>query len=582
MPLIMDIKNPAIKERHWKQVKYEVRGNFDENSPAFTLEKVFELGLNQHAEFISDLASNAVKELKIEEQLNEISYTWEEDPKTDLILQEKKGYYIVKTAENIYGVIEEHVVKLSNHKSSAFYVHFCDQIDMWEFNLAKISETLEMLVMVQSKWGYLESIFTSQQDIMRQLANEHSIFQRINQSFKTEMERVHKERNALRALTHRGFLDLLTELNFKLEGIQKNLNQYLETKRSSFPRFYFLSNDDLLEIIGQAKDPRPFQKHIKKVFEGVHSLEIPEPAGRAKNYSITALKSNDGEVVRLTQEVSQSKVEDWFNELLKAMVESMKKLFHKTLTGQKVKVENRDRLIKYISENLGQILITVGQVQWTHDIHNALNQVETTNNPAKLKSVKSAYKRRVESFIEYVKSPTLKRLDREKLIAMITIEEHNREIAEQLFKKEVSSNKHFDWKQQLRFRRDETESNNTDSAIIKVDQTDFEFDYGYEYQGNNGRLVVTPLTDRAYMTMTTAHKMCRGAAPQGPAGTGKTETVKDLGKNLAYFVVVQNCSDQLDYIALGKMFCGLARSGAWGCFDEFNRIELEVLSVVAQ
>lgn len=159
---------------------------------------------------------------------------------------------------------------------------------------------------------------------------------------------------------------------------------------------------------------------------------------------------------------------------------------------------------------------------------------------------------------------------------LIILDVHARDIVDLFVRDSVMVAKHFAWESQLRFYWEKEPDD------IQIRQCTGSFFYCYEYQGLNGRLVITPLTDRCVMTLTTALTFYLGGSPAGPAGTGKTETVKDLAKGLALRCVVTNCGETLDSLAMSIIFSGLIQTGFWGCFDEFNRINVEVLSVVSE
>lgn len=147
---------------------------------------------------------------------------------------------------------------------------------------------------------------------------------------------------------------------------------------------------------------------------------------------------------------------------------------------------------------------------------------------------------------------------------------HNVDVVDQLTKDQIinaSQNPNdWMWYKQLKYHIDQR------TQISKVGMCDAFFDYTYEYQGNAPKLVHTPLTDKCYLTLVLGMKMGYGGNPYGPAGTGKTESVKALGQAFGRQVLVFNCDEGLDYKAMGRIFIGLVKCGAWGCFDEFNRL----------
>jgi dynein heavy chain 1 len=157
--------------------------------------------------------------------------------------------------------------------------------------------------------------------------------------------------------------------------------------------------------------------------------------------------------------------------------------------------------------------------------------------------------------------------------------------------------KGFTWLYQMRFYLDRAAENLLERLAIKV--ADASFPYGWEYLGVPDRLVQTPLTDQFYLTSPrpwitnlVGHRSALGERVRPSyifcsnitscSILGKTESVKALGVQLGRFVLVFCCDETFDFQAMGRILVGLCQVGAWGCLDEFNRLEERILSAVSQ
>ncbi|XP_068440309.1 dynein axonemal heavy chain 2 [Clinocottus analis] len=563
IPLIADLRNPAMRDRHWEQLSEELKCSFDHTSPDCTLEKIISLNLDEYTDKICEISGAASKELFIEKGLEDITKTWEE---TKLDLVAYKSNYRLRGTEEVFQSLEDNMSILSTMKASRFVKAFEIEVDSWERRLSLVLEVIEMILIVQRQWIYLENIFQGK-DIREQLPRECKEFEDFSSSWKIVMNQLHKDSNALKGTHHPGLPEELSLMTVKLEEIQKALDMYLETKRQLFPRFYFLSNDDVLEILGQSQNPKAIQPHLKKCFDNIRSLSIKQGTIQ----QATGMFSADGEYISFSSPVELNKpVEVWLCNVEKTMRFKLMNILKECVEGPKKKP---GQLEEWVKEWPGQILIIASQVQWTTDVTKALSSSKERADKSSLKSIRKKQVFKLQSYSEIIRGD-LSKILRLKIVSLVTGEVHARDVIDKLIKARCNDVNAFEWLCQLRLYWEMRE------CIIR--QTNTHFKYRYEYLGNSGRLVITPLTDRCYMTLTTALHLHRGGSPKGPAGTGKTETVKDLGKALGMYVIVVNCSEGLDYKSMGRMYSGLAQTGAWGCFDEFNRINIEVLSVVAQ
>ncbi|XP_078609718.1 dynein beta chain, ciliary-like isoform X2 [Branchiostoma floridae x Branchiostoma japonicum] len=562
-----ELQNPAIRERHWQQLMQATKVKFIMDDTT-TLADLLALNLHNFEDTVRDIVDKAVKESGMEKVLKELDVTWK-SMEFENEKHARTGVTLLKASEELIETLEDNQVQLQNLMTSKYIAHFLEEVSGWQKKLSTADSVISIFFEVQRTWSHLESIFIGSEDIRSQLPEDSKRFDGIDVDFKATLEELVATPNVVQATNKKGLYESLETLQGGLTLCEKALAEYLETKRLAFPRFYFVSSADLLDILSNGNQPVVVAKHLSKLFDNMVKLKFEEDSSGEATKMAVGMYSGEGEYVEFDQLCDcNGQVEVWLNRLMDRMRETVRLVCAESVITYEEKPRDQ-----WLFDYIAQPALTVNQIWWNTEVVITFGRLEEGYENA-MKEFNKKQINQLNQLITHLLGE-LTRGDRQKIMTICTIDVHNRDVVQKMIINKTESAGAFLWQSQLRHRWDENQKH----CFANI--CDAQFMYSYEYLGNTPRLVITPLTDRCYITLTQSLHLIMGGAPAGPAGTGKTETTKDLGRALGIMVYVFNCSEQMDYKSCGNIFKGLSQTGAWGCFDEFNRISVEVLSVVA-
>ena len=475
---------------------------------------------------------------------------------------------------------------LSSLKDSVFFRPFADAAARLESNFAVVDAAATLLAAVQRRWLYLEPVFAR-----GSLPAEAPRFRRADTELRSLLSRLAADPRVMAladASTFPNVVATLQNVADALERAQRALADLLEAKRHRCARFFFLGDDALLELLGQGTAAPIVQAHAPKLFPGAASLILSPPSG-GDGAHILALESSGGERLLLSPPVTLvADVCTWVDALASAAAAALADATAKAVASLGRELNATPLVGRFPC----QALALAQSLRFVADAEAALasgggaalsklsERVAAALAALSARGAELGIAAGAQAALE---SATIKAL----VLELI----HWEDVLNTLTLEKATSPRAWTWQRTLRFYDAQAASapipsgwpRAPDDRSLRVvaSLAAATVECSWEYQGVQPRLVHTPLTDKCFTVLTQALALGLGGNPYGPAGTGKTESVKALGAALGRLVLVFNCDEGIDFASMGRILTGVVLTGAWGCFDEFNRLRPEQLSAIS-
>jgi dynein heavy chain len=501
VPLLEHLSKPSIKPRHWTELMEITETQFRIDGD-FRLQTLLNAKLSNFEEDIEELTDGADKQMAIEKKVAEIESRWLQENFTFMDWKARR-IPVLRATGVIIEELEESQLQCQTMLTMRHVKPFQTEVSALLTKLSDTSDTLERWLKVQQLWCSLESVFTGG-DIAKQMPVEAKKFTKVDKEWGKMMVKAQQTGLVFACTEDEVLRENLPTFFAELEQCQRALEGYLEKKRNMFPRFYFCSNPVLLQVLSQGSNPQMVQPYYQNVFDAIDHVIHDEDSPKMINSMVSRFKGQEEEIQFANPVVAKGNIEEWLAKMKTEQQYTMKELCRKcaedadTLTTQPVEAHRH-----FVDDSCPQYALLGIQLTWTAECTTAFENLKT-----KKTAINDVCKRAAEVLLELSSwcLEDLSKMIRTKYETLITIQVHQRDVLDTINslnrQKNFSGSQDFSWLQQARFYwRPDEEDDIDDEGRMCITCTDAEFNYQYEYLGCKGRLVITPLTDRCYITL---------------------------------------------------------------------------------
>ena len=567
MPIVSALRNEALRKQHWKAIKQLLQAEFETTDHSFTLRSLLDLKAINFQEEIQQISVQASQEALLGSQLLDLDEKWKKCIFVTKQHKMKETYVLDKT-EELFNLLDESLVSINAILGDKYIKPLLVQAENWRQTLINLQAIMDEWVTCQKQWIYLENIGP---EVRRELGNEANKFEAVDKFFKGLMQKAIKTGQPIKLLkTYKGdLLDHLRHNNKTMEEIKRLFQDYLDAKRRSFPRFYFLSAEELLELLANQQQLEVVQRNLSKLFTSLSQLDVRE------GVEITAFMSAEGERVPFGKSIRlKEDMVGWLEQVQTSARETIQRLMKAAITDHD-ELERKDWAIKYPV----QVVHAVTHVIWCAATESAISELSGNSN-----SLIEWYEENVGQIQQLSELSRADRPDKAKFKVLLTIALHSRDVIEELVLASTDHISDYNWLKELRFYWEDEEvvQSQQSPVYLSVRQMNSKLEYGGEYIGPSARLILTPSTSRAWVGITSALTSQLCVAMIGGESSAKVETVQELGRTIGKYCVAVNCLGLTGCKAISRALSGAAQEGAWVCLGGINRVSVEVLSVMAK